>query len=636
MSRYKPIVLSFILLTLAFSLSPAQAQAGSFDAWLYESTTGQLIRITEAGEVSRLTLPLPDGFDVYPYGGIAVSPDGQTVAYTAGKNASFEAMLVIFSVRTNSVVATYPPTGSAYTSFDLNPAGAFSPDGRHLVFGYSLDGEAGGWEIIMINLDSFSLGGTLSSGDSLGSTLESGFGLTPVPMHFRADGQIAFAMVQAGTDGGGAGYNAYLWHPANSTLTSTVGYTALGLDVYEPTGEVILSGADARFPATASDSLPFGQQNVLSYYNTNTGIITPFYTDPAITLFNPTFVMNGAHILVSTYDGVNSEEYRLLGRDGNGLGALTIAPAPYDVAGTKDGFLYAQYIGTTPAFFNVNLRDGAIDFSETESALLIGADQTSPRIVWIGDDDPTSEYFTTETYTVWGSIGAGLADSDNSGAAGSTGVGLDTLQIGGQATIRTTDGDALNIRSGPGTGFAIVVKAQPGTVVDLLEGPQVAEGYQWWRLRLPNGQEGWAVDSAENEVTLVPGAGSFTPPQSTQSANPSISSALAVGDTAYVALGGGIDALRLRNQPSTAGSVIQLMPNNTPVTIIGGPTSADGFTWWQLRAPDGNVGWAAEVVGNQRVLQKGSAPVVAATAVPDGGGTTIQPTPIPPVTTPEV
>jgi SH3-like domain-containing protein len=227
-----------------------------------------------------------------------------------------------------------------------------------------------------------------------------------------------------------------------------------------------------------------------------------------------------------------------------------------------------------------------------------------------------------------------VADTDinsGSGTAGSTGIGRETLAVGGQATIRTTDGDSLNVRSGPGTGFAIVVKAAPGSVVTLLEGPQSGEGYQWWRIRLSNGQEGWAVDSAENEITLVPGAGSFTPPQTsaTQSANPSISSALAIGDSAYVSLGRGIDALRLRNQPSTGGGIIQLMPNNTPVTIIGGPTTADGFTWWQLRTPDGNVGWAAEVVGNQRALLKGSAPV-SPTAVPG------VPPVIVPVTTPEV
>ncbi|GEM_PF-991418 len=632
MSRLRPALFCLMLLVLALGLSPTYAQAGGFSAWLYEPTTGEMIKMDGTGEVSRLTLPLPAGFDVYPYGGVAVSPDGQIFAYMAGKNASFEAELVVYSTRTNSILATYPPTGSAYTSFDLNPGGAFSADGRQLVFGYSLDGEAGGWELLVINLDSFSLGGTLSSSTA---GLSAGFGLTPVPMHFRPDGQIAFAMVQAGTDGAARRYDAYLWNPVNGTLTPTVGYTALGLGVYEPTGEVLLASADARFPATAGDAMPFGQQNVLSYYKIATGVTTPFYTDPAVTLFNATFVMNGAHILVSAYDGVNDEAYRLIGRDGVSFGQLTISPAPYNVAGTHDGFIYAQAIGTTPAFFNVNLRDGAIDFNETESALLIGTSGTSPRIVWVGDEDPTTEYFTTEAYTPWGSLGAGVSDSTGGSSSGSSVDAISVLTVGGQATIRTTDGDALNVRSGSGTGFAIVVKVEPGSVVDLLEGPQPADGYVWWRIRLASGQEGWAVESAENEITLVPGAGTFVPSNVNQAANPSVSSALAINDSAYVALTGRIDALRLRNQPSTSGGVVQLMPNGTPVTIIGGPTNADGFTWWQLRAADGSVGWAAEVVGSERVLQKGAPPVTFATSIPGDGTTTVQPTAIPPVTTPE-
>jgi len=616
-----------MLLMSVLGLAPAHAQDGGFDAWLYESTTGQMIRINETGEVSRLTLPLPDGFDVYPYNGIAVSPDGQTFAYTAGINASFEIELVIYSIRTGGILATYPPSNPAYTSFDLNPTAAFSPDGRQVVFGYSRNGDAGGWEMIVINLDSFSLAGTLTN-DS--ASLAGGFGLTPVPMRFLPDGRVAFALVQAGTEGSPS-YDADVWTPASGQLLPTVGYTDLGLEVYEPTGEVLLSGRDSRFPATAGDVLPFGQQNVLSYYSSTTGVVTPFYTDPLTTFYNATFVMNGARILFSADDG-DTQEYRLIGRDGAGLGGLTIAPAPYDVAGTHDGFIYMQSIGTTPALLNVILRDGAIDFNETESPIIIGTDATSPRIVWIGDDDPTTAYFTTEPYTPWGAIGTGVSDSNAAGSsAGSSGVGSNILQAGGQATIRTTEGDSLNVRSGSGTGFAIIFKAAPGTLVDLLEGPVSANGYQWWRIRLPSGQEGWAVESAANEVTLVPGTSGSSTSDSNQTANPSVSSGLAIGDSAYVSLSGRVDALRLRNQPSTSGGVVQLMPNSTPVTVIGGPTSADGFTWWQLRAADGSVGWAAEVIGSERVLQKGTAPANNGYT----GGANTQPI-IAPVTTPEV
>ena len=79
-----------------------------------------------------------------------------------------------------------------------------------------------------------------------------------------------------------------------------------------------------------------------------------------------------------------------------------------------------------------------------------------------------------------------------------------TLTIGGTAMINTTEGDPLNVRSGPGIDFGIVAKVPSGTLVTILEGPRDANGYTWWRIRLPGSQEGWAVESADGVRTLLP------------------------------------------------------------------------------------------------------------------------------------
>ncbi len=612
----------WVVFTLLLGLSvglPAHAQSGAFEAWLYESTSGEMVRVNQSGEVSRLTLPLPAGFDTYPYSSVAVSPDGETFAYMAGLTASFNTTLVIYSARTNSVVATYAPTGSAYTSFDFGAKYAFSPSGGQLVFGYSLDRELGGWDMVLINLSDFSLVASVSSVTPAAAGVPNDFGITPTPLHIRSDGLIAFAAVRAGTDGMG-GFDAFLWDPVAGSVTPTVGYSDIGLDIFAPTGEVISAGTDARFPATPVEEMPFGQLNVLSYFTRTTGLLTPFHSDAILSFYGPTFVMNGAYILVGAFDGLTTT-YRLLDRSGTNLGGLDILPAPYNTAGTRDGFIYLQQIGTTPALFNVNLRDGTIDLSETETAVWIGTDGTSPTVVWVGGGDPTVPYFSVEpSYTTWGALAAGVG----SGGAGETTTPA-ALTVGGQATIRTTEGDSLNIRSGAGTAFAIVRKAAPGMVVTLLEGPTSGDGYVWWRLRLPDGTEGWAVESADNEITLLPGAGAVT---DSTSPDPSISSELGIGDSAYVRLTARIDALRLRNEASTTGGVIVLMPNGTPVTVVGGPVSADDFTWWQLRTSDGTVGWAAEVIGSERVLVKGTSPAVVATSP--------APPVIAPVTTPEL
>ncbi len=67
----------------------------------------------------------------------------------------------------------------------------------------------------------------------------------------------------------------------------------------------------------------------------------------------------------------------------------------------------------------------------------------------------------------------------------------------------------INVRSGPGTGYEILFRLPIGTTADVLEAAvDVAENhfqgkvYQWLRLRLADGREGWARDDL---LTLQPG-----------------------------------------------------------------------------------------------------------------------------------
>jgi WD40 repeat protein len=53
------------------------------------------------------------------------------------------------------------------------------------------------------------------------------------------------------------------------------------------------------------------------------------------------------------------------------------------------------------------------------------------------------------------------------------------LAINGMATVTTTGGDALNVRSSAGRNFDIVTRLTDGTVVTLLEGPQEVDGLTW-------------------------------------------------------------------------------------------------------------------------------------------------------------
>jgi hypothetical protein len=55
------------------------------------------------------------------------------------------------------------------------------------------------------------------------------------------------------------------------------------------------------------------------------------------------------------------------------------------------------------------------------------------------------------------------------------------------------------------------------------------------------------------------------------------------------------NGLNLRDQPSQAGKPIKILKPGDEITIVKGPTLADGYTWWQMRTKDGVEGWAEDL-----------------------------------------
>lgn len=582
------------------------AQPTDFRAWVYLRDTGEMIEVGPAGETWRQLLPLPGDFDQSPYGNVAVSPDGNLYAYMASNSVTLEQTLVLYNRASNSILATYAPDGLAFNSLDLGVRGAFSPDGRKFAFGYGF--EDGSWELIVIDTTSFaSPAPILSSSDH--PELTASYGITPMPAAFTNSTEVAFRLVLGGADGAQR-YDSYLWDVGTGDVTPTSVFGTPDLDVFVPTGEILFADADERLPMAADDRFFFGQSNAVFWVDPETRLSTPFIHSATQTFYQPRFVANGQMILVGAYDGENSS-WLLYDRSGN---LLTDYPGSdvMSVASTNRGFLMLGRFRSAPALYNIDLMAGGAIPSEPVWAL---GSENPPFLADVGGAAPY--FFDMGTYQAWGALAPGIPDSQPV----MTAQPQDTvLRIGGQATIRTTNGDALNMRAGAGTGFNVVTQVNPGTVVTLLEGPVDSNNYTWWRIRTPSGQEGWVVDFADNEATLLPGvvAVNTSPPTAIPgNADPSLGSQLAVGDIATVLLSRVDDTLRLRAEPSV-GQILRLMPSYTIVTVIGGPVQHDGYIWWQLRTADNVVGYAAEIIGPERVLVRGAlvAPVVATAAAP--------------------
>jgi SH3-like domain-containing protein len=60
--------------------------------------------------------------------------------------------------------------------------------------------------------------------------------------------------------------------------------------------------------------------------------------------------------------------------------------------------------------------------------------------------------------------------------------------------------------------------------------------------------------------------------------------------------------LNLRSNPNTDSRIVAQLSRGAHVTIIGGPRTGSGFTWWNVRTRQGVEGWAVESISGTRTL----------------------------------
>jgi hypothetical protein len=146
--------------------------------------------------------------------------------------------------------------------------------------------------------------------------------------------------------------------------------------------------------------------------------------------------------------------------------------------------------------------------------------------------------------------------------------------------IQVADGP-LNVRSQPSVSGGLVGELATGTQMCVTGGPQSADGYTWYQINA-GGTVGWV---AGNFCTLVAanGCGTSTGP------TPIPSSGWVVGDVLVTNDIG----VRLRASASASGTILHDgMPTGTKGVMVGGPVTADGYTWYQWDTRYGR-GWSA-------------------------------------------
>jgi mannosyl-glycoprotein endo-beta-N-acetylglucosaminidase len=123
----------------------------------------------------------------------------------------------------------------------------------------------------------------------------------------------------------------------------------------------------------------------------------------------------------------------------------------------------------------------------------------------------------------------------------------------------------LNMRASASTSAAIIAQLADGARCVIKGGPVSAGGYSWYQVS-SDGQIGWV-------------AGEFL------AHGPRVGGRVQV----YTANDGD---LNLRSGASTTSSIVASVPQGTAGTVLDGPESSSGYTWWRIQTAAG-TGWAA-------------------------------------------
>jgi tetratricopeptide (TPR) repeat protein len=160
---------------------------------------------------------------------------------------------------------------------------------------------------------------------------------------------------------------------------------------------------------------------------------------------------------------------------------------------------------------------------------------------------------------------------------------------------RTINGDQVNVRSTPSLNGTLVTRAARGTDVTLLSsGATSADGYSWYKIRLPDNQVGWVASTFLGTARLVappPVAGSSTPTTSSTPKAPSTPATASTQSSYRYISGSGIN---VRSSASTSGSIITTVNQGDRVLLTSSKVvKAGGYNWVSIMTPDGKRGWIA-------------------------------------------
>jgi len=68
------------------------------------------------------------------------------------------------------------------------------------------------------------------------------------------------------------------------------------------------------------------------------------------------------------------------------------------------------------------------------------------------------------------------------------------IEAGQRVRVGGTDQEGIRLRSEPGVDYDTLLIVEEGVELQVVGGPQEADGYRWWQLEMEDGTVGWSVE----------------------------------------------------------------------------------------------------------------------------------------------
>ena len=288
-----------------------------------------------------------------------------------------------------------------------------------------------------------------------------------------------------------------------------------------------------------------------------------------------------------TYFAMTYDNAQLLGLNSNwtaenGLVIDKVGVSSTQVTGQSDSAKSEVPNGTayTAGYpsFAITVNGKAINNKKEEYPLLVFRDITYFPLTWRFAVDEFGWNYTfdsTKGLNITSVSSAPELDSSFSGSGNTGTTGTSTVAAINSVIVK---GDAVNLRSGAGTGYKTVGQVSKGDKLTVLNSGKDTSGQLWYQVQTTNGKA-WIASWLVTAETGGAATDSSTASQAGSN----------VGKTVYVTG----DVVNLRSGAGTSYKQVGQVRKGDSFTVLRSSNDTEGKAWYQVEMEDGARVWIA-------------------------------------------